>query len=86
MSSSGTQPKVKEEGDALTKQMLAFSTNSGGSEEGMKVVLPNSLFSNNNSGECTILVQIDPKDCSTLDFAGATGAIGRLEADSNGGR
>jgi len=48
----------------------------------LPIILPNAL---NNNGECTVLVQIDPADSSTLDFVGATGAIGRIEADSNEG-
>ena len=51
----------------------------------MKIVLPNSLY-NNSNGECTLLVQIDPEDSSKLDFTGAVGAIGRMEADSTGGK
>lgn len=50
-------------------------------EENMKILFPANL----SNGECTVLVQIDPEDASTLDFTGATGAIGRLEADDTGG-
>ncbi len=51
-------------------------------EDRLPIVLPNTL---NSNGECTIIVQIDPEDSSTLDFAGASGAIGRMEADPNEG-
>lgn len=52
-------------------------------EEIMKILPPASVYQTN--GECTVLVQIDPEDSSTLDFTGATGAIGRMEADDLGG-
>ena len=38
-----------------------------------------------NPGECTVLLQIDPEDASTLDMEGVSGAIGRLEVDGDGG-
>ena len=56
------------------------NNNSSSNDDSMNIILPN-----NSSGECTILVQIDPQDSSTLDFVGGTGAIGRLEADDTGG-
>lgn len=58
--------------------------------ESIDVVLPQSILSLGSSGgsapsDCTVLVQIDPKDAmSTLDFHGASGAIGRFEADHEG--
>ena len=58
--------------------------------ESVDVVLPQSILSLGSSGgsapaDCTVLVQIDPKDAmSTLDFHGASGAIGRFEADDEG--
>lgn len=52
-------------------------------EDNMNILFPTGF--NQSNGECTVLVQIDPNDSSTLDFTGATGAIGRLEADDIGG-
>ena len=43
--------------------------------------MPANINNNNNNGECTILVQIDPSDAAHLDFTGAVGVIGRFEAD-----
>jgi hypothetical protein len=50
-------------------------------EDQMKILFPTGI----GPGECTVLVQINPEDALTLDFTGATGAIGRLEADDTGG-
>ena len=66
-------------------QMSTKSTNkeeTNEAEDRLSILLPNAL---RNQGECTLLVQIDPKDSSTLDFEGATGAIGRIEADPSEG-
>ena len=58
--------------------------------ESVDVVLPQSILSLGSSGgsaptDCTVLVQINSKDAmSTLDFHGASGAIGRFEADDEG--
>jgi hypothetical protein len=58
------------------------ATNADSEEDGaMKIQLPN----NNLTGEYTVIVQIDPEDSTTLDFTGAAGAIGRMEADERGG-
>jgi len=38
-----------------------------------------------NQAECTVLLQVDPEDASTFDVDGASGAIGRLEVDGEGG-
>lgn len=38
-----------------------------------------------NPGDCTVLLQIDPENATTLDMEGASGAIGRLEVDGDGG-
>lgn len=46
------------------------------------IVLPPNLV-NASNGECTVLVQIDPDD--VLDFTGAVGAVGRMEADDERG-
>lgn len=38
-----------------------------------------------NPGECTLLLQIDAEDATNLDIEGSSGAIGRIEVDSDGG-
>jgi hypothetical protein len=40
---------------------------------------------NGSRGECTLLVQIDPDQVAGNDLTGATGAIGRIEADDRRG-
>ena len=58
--------------------------------ESVDVVLPQTILSLGIGGgaaptDCTVLVQIDAADSmSTLDFHGASGAIGRFEADDEG--
>ena len=37
-----------------------------------------------DGGPCTVMIQIDPEDATTLDFEGVSGAIGRLECHNNG--
>ena len=54
------------------------------SEEAFEVVAPISLL-NSSGNECTLLVQVDTNDATTLDFHGASGAIGRFEANDEGG-
>ena len=49
------------------------------------IILPPNLVSNTN-GECTVLVQIEPDDAAALDFTGAVGAVGRMEADDERGK
>lgn len=49
----------------------------------LDVILPHPL--SRSSGECCILVQIDPDDAAALDLEGATGAVGRIETDDDGG-
>lgn len=50
----------------------------------MDILIPPALLSGSNSGECSVLVQIEPDDATVLDFEGQTGAIGRFEADDEG--
>lgn len=52
-------------------------------QDAYDVVFPSTT---NIRGECTVLVQIDPQDASTLALDGAVGAVGRLETDEDGGR
>ena len=40
----------------------------------LELLLPPSL--GNPSGECSVLIQIDPEDSAALDFEGTTGAFG----------
>ena len=53
-------------------------------DDGFELVAPLSLL-NNSGNECTLLVQVGTKDATTLDFHGASGAIGRFETGENGG-
>ena len=48
----------------------------------LELLLPPTL--GNASGECSVLVQIDPEDSATLDFEGTTGAFGRFQVNSEG--
>lgn len=52
-------------------------------DESMDVVLGPQL---NPSGECTVLVQVDPEDAAHLDLEGSQGVIGRVETDGEGGK
>jgi hypothetical protein len=48
------------------------------------VIPPNFLGPASNSSaarHCLVMVQVDPADASAHDFEGASGAIGRLEAN-----
>lgn len=58
----------------------SVSSSSDTSSSSYELVVPNGVV-NSSNGECTILVQIDPKDAKNFDFDGVIGAIGRLEAD-----
>lgn len=53
-------------------------------DDSFDIILPASYFTESSTGECSILVQIEPQDAMLLDFEGASGAIGRFEADANG--
>ena len=64
---------------ARMKKEALFDTSS------MDVVVPTALLAESTGGECSLLVQIDPQDSTRLDFEGQTGAIGRFEAEDNGG-
>ena len=48
------------------------------------ITIPVSFLTENTTGECSVLVEIDHHDATLLDFEGASGAIGRFEADENG--
>jgi hypothetical protein len=53
--------------------------------DSLDVIIPTSLLAEPTGGECSMLVQIDPRDAALLDFEGAQGAIGRFEAEDTGG-
>ncbi|GKY96444.1 hypothetical protein MPSEU_000603900 [Mayamaea pseudoterrestris] len=50
-------------------------------DERMDVVLANNW---NASGECTMLIQIDPDDAADLELEGSQGVVGRIETDDEG--
>lgn len=58
----------------------SLSSSISPSDGEVPLILPNGITTN---GEYTILVQIDPED--TLDFTGATGAVGRFEVEDEEG-
>ena len=49
------------------------------------VILP-PLLGSGNSGECTVMIEVDPEDAALFDYEGISGAIGRFEADERGGK
>lgn len=49
----------------------------------LDVVVPSSLLNDTSGGESSVLIEIDPSHGKKLDFEGATGAIGRFEADED---
>ena len=51
-------------------------------DESMGVVLASNW---NPSGECTVLIQIDPEDSAALELEGSQGVVGRIETDEQGG-
>jgi hypothetical protein len=56
--------------------------------EGINVLIPHSLLNKHQGAgrnECTMLVQVDASADHHLDFHGQSGAVGRFEADDEGG-
>jgi hypothetical protein len=56
--------------------------------EGIDVIIPHSLLNKHQGAgrsECTVLVQVNESDDHQLDFHGQSGAVGRFEADGEGG-
>ena len=58
---------------------------------GINVLIPHALLNKHqNKGDCTMLVQVDNGGDDTtnhqLDFIGQSGAVGRFEADGEGGQ
>jgi len=62
-------------------------TNKKGDLNGdIDVIIPLSLLTSASTGggkDCTLLVQVNPEDTPALDFHGASGAVGRFEANEN---
>lgn len=55
--------------------------------DGINVLIPHALLNKHQGagrGECTMLVQVEGDD-QQLDFLGQSGAVGRFEADDEGG-
>ena len=55
--------------------------------DGINVLIPHALLNKHQGagkGECTMLVQVEGDD-HQLDFLGQSGAVGRFEADEEGG-
>ncbi len=68
----------------------AKDDNFSAENEGIDILIPHSLLniSRQSRKECNMLVQVEPNDEEAsmhLDFIGQSGAIGRFEADENGG-
>ncbi len=58
------------------------------SDEGFDLMVPLSLLtsgSNSKGNDCSVLVQALPRDAPTLDFHGASGAVGRFEINDDSG-
>ena len=67
-----------------SKEMIS----SGDQIDSVDLKIPLSLLmsgTSSGSNECTVLVQVNPEDASTLDFHGAGGAVGRFEVNENAG-
>jgi len=65
-----------------SKEMIS----SGDQIDSVDLKIPLSLLmsgTSSGSNECTVLVQVNPEDASTLDFHGAGGAVGRFEVNEN---
>ena len=73
---SPTSPKKKSSPKKMKKAERNTISNS------LELLVPPTL--GNASGECSVLVQIDPEDSATLDFEGTTGAFGRFQVNSEG--
>lgn len=71
---SSKKPRAKPDGSSSNVKVNL--------DESLNVVLPRSW---NQSGECTIIIQIDPSDSTSLDLEGTQGAVGRMETDEEGG-
>eukprot|EP00986_Skeletonema_menzelii_P021155 scaffold33407_cov143-Skeletonema_menzelii.AAC.2 len=74
---------LKNEGKVSAAQK---SEKDNGGDGGVDIVIPHA-FLKGNKNECTMLVQVEDNDDTShhLDFHGQSGAIGRFEADGEGG-
>ena len=97
MISSSSNNRNKEKGDSLSTTNTAAATTLSTDEttlpvvsptgtDEFTVVLPSSWMATGipPTGECNLLIQIDPEDATRLDYEGVSGAIGRFEAGDNG--
>ena len=91
----GSTELTSNDGD-LKPAAAAASTNTTNPLEkehtnnGINVLIPHALLNKHqNKGDCTMLVQVDSGGDDTtnhqLDFIGQSGAVGRFEADGEGG-
>jgi hypothetical protein len=58
-------------------------------DDGIDLKIPMSLLmtgTSAGSNECSVLVQVSPEDSPTLDFHGASGAVGRFEVNGDTGK
>ena len=53
-------------------------------QDSFDIIIPASFLTESTTGECSVLIEIDHNDATLLDFEGASGAIGRFEANENG--
>ena len=66
---------------ASSKKKKSTDLNTTSMDE-IDVILPPSLFQTN---DCTLMIQVEPNDASLLEFHGASGAVGRFEANDQFG-
>ena len=66
---------------APSKKKKSTNLNTTSMDE-IDVILPPSLFQTN---DCTLMIQVEPNDASLLEFHGASGAVGRFEANDQFG-
>ena len=77
-------------GDKASNAAVTSSATTRPNNEGIDVVIPHALLNKHQGpgkNECTMLVQVEATDETShhLDFHGQSGAIGRFEADDEGG-
>lgn len=73
--------KIKSASNNAGKKIL----DEDGENDSFDVVLP-PLVGSANGGECTLMIEVNPSDSALLDYEGMSGAIGRFEANSQGGK
>ena len=62
------------------------NTSPTATEDNWDILWPHRHGAIGNAGEYTLLLQINPEDAEKLDVEGSSGAIGRLELNSDGGK